>query len=49
MKLYLSFDAEDEKRIFDSELKIQNERIARDLLFDVAHHNSRENPVEESK
>ena len=35
VKLYLSFDAEDEERIFKSKLKIRNERMARDLLFDT--------------
>lgn len=49
VKLYLSFDSEDEKRIFDSQLIVRNERLARDVLFDVGNNNQANNQNEESK
>ena len=42
VKLYLSFDGEDEKRVFSTQLKIHNERLARDVLFDSENLNNQE-------
>lgn len=49
VKLYLSFDLEDEQRIFSTQLIIQNERLARDVLFDAGEINRENNNQEEAK
>jgi hypothetical protein len=43
IKLYLSFDIEDEERIYESKLKITNERVARDIFFDQGSVNRSQN------
>lgn len=47
IKLYLSFDHEDEERLRSSKLIIQNERLARDVLYQAANNNNLNNSTGE--
>ena len=38
IRLWLAFSVEDEQRAFNSKLKINNKRLARDILYDDSAH-----------